>query len=764
MLTSRRFASFWTATGFIFVLAHAVAGQSVLIGPSVMTPPAPSQPAPPNVADKRAENAEQLRVAMRKLEATGAGDNVAAQDVAFYQTREAVLAQQEAVEQRIKDLEARKTELDAQLKSPPVDEKACTFAELDQLKDDLATNEARDALVADKLASAQASVGAAQSALAESQVKLGKAQDALESGKGTADAAKLAAEVKRAQQAVELATETLALRKREVVREQRSQEVLRLSAQVQKGTIARMSSLVVFSEKDYQEQIDDIKKNEDAAASSLSAAEEALRHIEPKWREAKIQLDAATEADRPLLTEKYQAMRRTRLKLSDEVNSQIQQLQRLAQLRTAWQRRYQIAADQRDSTDSQAFAELKAQQKETKAVLSELASGTRTQIAEIGDVRDTLTGVTKRAEAAAKGPANILSWIQQQQRQLEGMQQIYERNLMTIESSRRVHEKLLDEINVRVKAITPTTLALDAWYQVGLVWNHQMLQINDKWITVGMAIEGLATLVIGWVLSRFVSALVAYRVLKRFRLSKDATSAIRALVFYSMLVAVGLQALHVVNVDLTAFTILGGALAIGVGFGSQALVNNFIGGLIMLAERPVRLGERITFGGMDGIVEDVGFRCTKLRTNADHLLTIPNSTLVNEKIENIDRRRTIRRKINIAVSYNVTRELLALGVQAIRDILEQKEIRERIHPIVGFEECSPRVFFSEFAAESLTIQVVYWFAPVDWWAFMEHSERVNYRIMEEFDRLGIEFAFPSKTSFVKNQKKAATRAPDSYAA
>ena len=113
--------------------------------------------------------------------------------------------------------------------------------------------------------------------------------------------------------------------------------------------------------------------------------------------------------------------------------------------------------------------------------------------------------------------------------------------------------------------------------------------------------------------------------------------------------------MHMVNIDLTAFTILGGALAIGVGFGSQALINNFIGGLIMLAERPVRLGERIKFGGMDGVVEDVGFRCTKLRTSADHLMTIPNSTLVNESIENIDRRRTIRRKMNIAVTYNVTR-------------------------------------------------------------------------------------------------------------
>ncbi len=149
---------------------------------------------------------------------------------------------------------------------------------------------------------------------------------------------------------------------------------------------------------------------------------------------------------------------------------------------------------------------------------------------------------------------------------------------------------------------------------------------------------------------------------------------------------------------LTAFTILGGALAIGVGFGSQALINNFIGGLIMLAERPVRLGERITFGNFDGVVEDVGFRCTKLRTATDHLVTIPNSTLVNESIENVARRRTIRRLLNITIPSDTPRDRIAAAVQAIRDILEEKDIRERIHPIVGFEEFPPRVFFSEFNA------------------------------------------------------------------
>jgi MscS family membrane protein len=108
--------------------------------------------------------------------------------------------------------------------------------------------------------------------------------------------------------------------------------------------------------------------------------------------------------------------------------------------------------------------------------------------------------------------------------------------------------------------------------------------------------------------------------------------------------------------------------------------------------------------------------------------------------------------------------MLVHAVQAIRDILEERDIRERIHPIVGFEEFSPRVFFTDFATESLNIQITYWYAPVDNWAFMGHAERVNVRIMEELDRLGIEFAFPSKTAYVKNAKKSTGRIADAHAA
>jgi small-conductance mechanosensitive channel len=771
MLIFRRFVRIIAFASLALCLSEVVRSQPLLTGPALpdtqaQNGAATGAPVQEAIAEKRTQNAEQLRLAQRKLEASGSTDKVAAHDVAYFQTREAVLAQREAVDQQIKDMTSRKARLETQLKSPPVNDKPVTFVELDRLKDDLAADEARAALLENKLATAKANLERSQSVLDENLLKQSQAEAAYEKGKANENAQELAAALERARHDVELANDMVALRKIEVTRERLAQEVQQLNEKSHQEQVARLTPLVKLTEAEYQAQIAEIKNSQDTATNSLTQANNNLRSTELELTETRKQLEAATGPDKALITEKAAAQWRTKQRLTEEIDAYSQRIQQLRERQVAWERRYALATTKLDPNDNEVYAKLKSQKKETAREIDELESTLRIQIMTMRDIRNQLTSVAKKAAVATNGPADALVWIQVQQTQLEETLRIYDQKLVTVDSTRRVHEKLLDELNARLKTMTPKTVALSAWYQFKTVWDYPFARIDsNKPVRVGMAIKGLATLVVGWMLARFASAMVAYRLLKRFRLSKDATSAIKALVFYSVLAGVALQAMHMVDIDLTAFTILGGALAIGVGFGSQALINNFIGGLIMLAERPVRLGERIKFDGADGIVEDVGFRCTKLRTNADHLLTIPNSTLVNQSIENIDRRRTIRRKMNIPLTYNLSHETLSEAVQAIRDILEEREIRERIHPIIGFEEYGPRVYFSEFATESLTIQVVYWYAPADWWAYMEHAERVNFRIMEEFARLGIDFAFPSKTSFVKNAKKPPTgREPGSFAA
>ena len=211
---------------------------------------------------------------------TARADKAAAREVAYLQTRDAILAQRAAVEQQIKDLNSRKERIEAQLKSPPAPDKAPTFADLDRMKDDLATSQAKAALLADKLETATSNKDRAQAALDESQVKCRQAQAAYESGKSGPKATELSAAADRARHDVELATETLTLRKSELDRGQLAKEVQQLSVKQLQDKVERTRPLVTLSEADYQQQIDDIKKIQDATKSSLSRAESDMRSTE----------------------------------------------------------------------------------------------------------------------------------------------------------------------------------------------------------------------------------------------------------------------------------------------------------------------------------------------------------------------------------------------------------------------------------------------------------------------------------------------------
>jgi small-conductance mechanosensitive channel len=104
--------------------------------------------------------------------------------------------------------------------------------------------------------------------------------------------------------------------------------------------------------------------------------------------------------------------------------------------------------------------------------------------------------------------------------------------------------------------------------------------------------------------------------------------------FYLLLAMFTVISLNVLQVPITAFSFLGGALAIGAGFGSQNLVNNFISGLILLVERPVRVGDVIDLDGTTGTVSHIGARSTKIATGVNHDLIVPNSKLLETSVVN----------------------------------------------------------------------------------------------------------------------------------
>jgi len=191
-----------------------------------------------------------------------------------------------------------------------------------------------------------------------------------------------------------------------------------------------------------------------------------------------------------------------------------------------------------------------------------------------------------------------------------------------------------------------------------------------------------------------------------------------------------------------------GIAGLAVSLAAQDSLKNFFGSITILLDRPFKVGERIIYSGYDGSVEDIGFRSTKLRLFTGHLVTIPNANIVNNPVENPARRPYIRRIMNVTITYDTPREKITEAVAILRRILAEDGIREPIHPTIDGNELLPRVFFNEYNPDSLNLFVIYWYAPPAWWDYNEHAERLNLRVFEEFERAGIEFAFPTQTLYL----------------
>ncbi len=730
--------------------ASAVVAQ-ISLGPLLQPASQSVTPTPGNqpiVADKRAENAELLRVAERKVE-EDPSNKAAAAELANYKTAETILAQQDAVEQQIADLQNREQELREELKtwasSTTQLAQSFAFVEFDRLVNRLAAEKARTELVRSKLKTAKTALEQAQTDLNAREQERRKAQEAFQAGKAGTDSAALALSLDEARRASQLATDSVALRKKEVEREKIAEAAQVLTVELLQNQVDRYQPLVVFTEDDLQEQLKKLKTQEESVRATLDFAERNASQAAAGWSQAKRNLEAST-GDRSLLAEEVEAWQRARENAREKKNTALDQLLQLEQLRTAWNRLYKLMSGSVELTPE----ELATWKDETASTLRILIGSTQSHLLRIDELRGELATILSKADAAKEGPEELRRAIRVQRENLEAMIHTHEANLVSIDASRRLHGKLRTELGRGIDLLSPQQWLWEVWAGAKWIWEYELVAHDNLSITVGKIARAVLVFAIGWLLSRMISQFFAHRLLKRFRLSKDATAVIRTLIFYSLVVLAGLAALRTAHVPLTAFTILGGAVAIGVGFGSQALINNFLSGLIMLAERPVRIGERVLFGGYDGVIEDVGYRCTKVRTITDHLVTIPNSALINESIENIGRRRMIRRTINLGITYDTPREKISATVAAIRELLEEPGLREPIHPILGWDKFPPRVFFNDYLADSLNIQINYWYAPADHWEFMEHAQKVNLRIFEAFERLGVSFAFPSRTVYLAN--------------
>jgi MscS family membrane protein len=208
-------------------------------------------------------------------------------------------------------------------------------------------------------------------------------------------------------------------------------------------------------------------------------------------------------------------------------------------------------------------------------------------------------------------------------------------------------------------------------------------------------------------------------------------------------VAVGLVTIaETVGQDITALLAGLGLGGLALALAAQDTVRNLFGSLTILLDRPFQVGDWVVVGGVEGTVEEVGFRSTRIRTFYNSLITLPNSNLISASVDNLGDRTYRRWKTTLGLTYDTPPEKIDAFCEGVRELILQ-------HPYTRKNYF--HVYFNDFGGSSLNVLLYMFFETPDWSTELRERHRLAVDILRLAADLGVEFAFPSQTMYFRNE-------------
>jgi len=251
-------------------------------------------------------------------------------------------------------------------------------------------------------------------------------------------------------------------------------------------------------------------------------------------------------------------------------------------------------------------------------------------------------------------------------------------------------------------------------------------------ITLGLALAATACLYGALLVSRALQFFLMQNVFSRRRVDPGIGVSVSRLLHYAVILVGVLLALATLGFELTNLTIIASALSVGIGFGLQTIVNNFVCGLILLFERPVKVGDIIQLGNNWATIQDIGLRATTIQTFDRADIVVPNSDLITNQVTNwtlADRNMRIILSIGVAYGSDVP-----LVLQTLQECARE-------NPRV-LQNPAPLIFFMGFGDSSLDFQVRVWIEDIDYMIIVRSE--LNQAIDGKFRERGIEIPFPQR--------------------
>ncbi len=269
-------------------------------------------------------------------------------------------------------------------------------------------------------------------------------------------------------------------------------------------------------------------------------------------------------------------------------------------------------------------------------------------------------------------------------------------------------------------------------------WLESGISIGGTKVTIINVAYLIIFLIFFTFLSRIIRKALKNRVLPRTKLDIGARASFVNVVIYTFWILAIYTGINILGINLSSLTFMAGALGIGIGFGLQNIVNNFISGIILLFDPSIQVGDMVQIGEDWGTINRINIRTTIVQTFDNASLIIPNSQMLSNRVTNWSfKDPKVRRQVDVGVAYGS-------DVQKVRKIL--LKIVSDMSEIMN--DPAPRVDFMDFGDSALIFRVRFWITSPEFW--LTAPTELRFRIDEEFKKNNIEIAFPQQDIHIRS--------------
>ena len=270
------------------------------------------------------------------------------------------------------------------------------------------------------------------------------------------------------------------------------------------------------------------------------------------------------------------------------------------------------------------------------------------------------------------------------------------------------------------------------------IMEFKLFAIGDAAIGLGDILVFVLILFVFLIVSKALSRLLSVRVLSKMPMEDGTKYVLKRITEYALIIIGTVVAFQTIGINLSGLAVIFGLLSVGIGFGLQNVASNFVSGLILLFERPIRVGDRITVGDTEGDVEEIDMRSTTVRSLNNISIIVPNSDFISSKVINWSHGdQKVRLDISVGVSYSSDLDLVFKSLEEVAQ--ENKEVLKRP---------KPEVLLVEFGDSSWNMELRVWIPnPKRWW---QARSDVNCAIVRKFRENEIEIPFPQRDLHVRS--------------